>query len=246
MGSYLSSAYWRVPPPSLNPKLLPFLPYLSEGSTQVLHVDESVQLEVRPSNLATTAFIEGRDAGLFTKNPIKKGTIVCALSKDRECKMNDAIVNLEPILMAGTSVEAYEAWNTFKQTYYDIDRVRNLVNIRLTMDRNGAMYYEAIQDIPADGELLRMYGFTTWTLELLDIVTNKNVVGFTRFIDELVKESDGDPFEKKLKTLQQALNNYRSVNKLPYDNLAEYDIMMADRPLQYLGTTLKKFYERTM
>jgi hypothetical protein len=243
MGSYLSSYYRGAPKSRLNPKLIPFIPYLSEASTQVLLADASVQLEVRPSNLTTTAFLEGHDDGLFTKQAIKKGTIVCTGPKEK-CKMNDAIVNLEPILLAVTSVETYDAWNEFKQTYYNIDKVRNLVNVRLIIDKNGAKYYEAIQDISAGGELLRMYGFTTWPFELFDLITNKNIAGFIRFIDELVKESDGDPSEQKLKALQVVLNNYRSVNKIPYSSLAEYDVTMANQSLQYLGAALKKFCER--
>lgn len=178
------------------------IPYLCTVTDDILTVDPTVDLEVQPSKL-NSSFINGRTMGLFTKRSINKGTIIMKLEK--ESMINDGIVDLTDILTAETSGATYNAWNNLKNSYYDIEKISRIVNVRIILDCNNVSYYETIQDIHAGAELLRMYGFTTWPLELLDTLTNRNIAGFIRFINELVDEVTGDPYEDRIRKLHEVL-----------------------------------------
>lgn len=235
-----------APNSQLNSDLSLVIPYICGYIDDVVQIDSTVEFEVRPSTL-DSAFLEGKHMGFFTKKPIPKGTIIMKAMRE-ESKMNDAAVNLEPILQANTSVAMYEAWTNLKKSYYEVDKIKQLVNVRMIVDSRGDPYYETIQDIPADGELLRVYGFTTWILELFDILTNKTVMGFIQFIDELMKEIDGDPYEQKARNLHKALQHYKSIFKhegkknIMQLSLQEYDDKMADQKIEYVGNAIKAFY----
>jgi len=178
--------------------------------------------------------------GLFTKKPIPKGTTI--MKVEEESKMNDGAINLEPILRATSSVATYEAWTNIKKTYYDLEKIKRVANVRMVIDPTVNSFYEALQDIPADGELIRVYGFTTWILELLDILTDKNIVGFIRFIDELIQDIDGDPYENKARQLQKALHQYQTLNPNATLNCKEYDEKMVNEKVNYVGHIIKGLY----
>ena len=103
MGSYLST-----PTTTLNDEIAPVVEYLCGKYNETLSVDPDVKVVVKRSKLHS-AFIEGRHMGLFTKNAITKGTILFSVNDEQECKMNDAVTDLEPILVADTSEKTYQA-----------------------------------------------------------------------------------------------------------------------------------------
>lgn len=233
-------AYWSTPTKSsLTSDIEPILDYLCAKSSETLTVDPDVQLYLRSSKLPS-AFLEGKHKGLFTRKFIPKGTAVLSLEQNSDSKMNDGAVNLEPILRADTSEKTYDAWINMKDTYYDVEKIKNVVNVRIVVDKAGKYYYESIQDIPENGELVRVYGFTTWTLELFGILTNKNIVGFAHFIDVLSKDIAGDPYEERIKTLRKALESYDE--KIFTLNRSEYDNLMKDETLVNVGSKLKQLY----
>jgi hypothetical protein len=198
-----------------------FIPYLCRYSDEPLTVDPDVSLYIRPSELPVR-FIPGRHMGLFARKHIVKGTIIC-YNPDQESKMNDAMIDLGEILSSDTSDRIYEAWMDAKNSYYDIEKAKQDVNVRMITDRNGNIFYETIQDIPINKELLRIYGFTTWVLEIVEILTNKTIVGFAQFVDHLSMTSVGDPCESSVKLLRKALDNYHID-----DIFVNYDIHPSD------------------
>lgn len=222
-----------------------FITYLCRRSDQSLTVDPDVSLYIKHSELPVR-FITGRNMGLFTKKHIVKGTIIC-YKPDEENKMNDAMIDLGEILSSDTSEGIYHAWTSAKNKYYDIEKAKLNVNVRMVMDRDGHMFYETIQDIPVNNELLRIYGFTTWILEILEILTNKTIVGFAHFIDGLSRTSAGDPYESQIKSLRETLNNYGfnaiSIDKSIFTiDRTEYDIMMSSRETVYIGSIIQSLY----
>lgn len=234
MGSYWSTATKS----SITSDITPVLEYLCGKSDNTLSVDPNVKLYVRSSKLPS-AFIEGKHKGLFTRGFIAKGTTILSVEQNTDSKMNDGAVDLEPILRADTSEKTYQAWTNLKDKYYDVEKIKKVVNVRMVVDNNGE-YYEAIQDIPENGELVRVYGFTTWTLELFDILTNKNIVGFAHFIDDLSKSSSGDPYEARINTLRKALESYDK--NIFTTNRIEYDDLMKDETLVYVGKKIQELY----
>lgn len=235
--------YWSTPTKSsITPNtddIEPILDYLCAASSETLTVDPNVKLYVRSSKLPS-ASIEGKHKGLFTKKIIHKGTIVLSLEQNANNNMNDGAVNLEPILRADTSEKTYNAWINMKDTYYDVEKIKNVVNVRIVIDKDDNLYYETIHDIPENGELVIVYGFTTWTLELFDILTNKNIVGFAHFIDFLSKDITDDPCEERIKILRKALELYdQNIFTL---NRSEYDDLMKDETSIYLGTRIRQLY----
>lgn len=228
MGSYLSRTQ-----SSVSLQITPFIPYIVSSVDHELTVDPTVELVIKPSDLAS-AFLEDRNMGLFTRKPITKGTIVYTVPTNEECKMNDGLVDLEPILRATNSTEMYEVWTNLKNSYYDLEKVKRVVNVRMVTDKNGKCYYEAIQDIPADAELLRMYGFTTWPFELFDVLTNKHIIGFIYFINDLAKDVAGDPYEAKIMKLNENLEQYRKGDLLLQLSPSEFDKRMEDTETIYI------------
>lgn len=174
------------------------LPYICGLADHELKVDPSVKLEVRDSTLASS-FLEGRQLGLFAVNSIPKGTCILEVNLDEECKMNDGIVNLQPILRAQNSEEMYQAWMNLQKTYYDMEKIKKVINVRMVSNGSQQLCYETIQDIPAGGELLRVYGFSSWFFEILEIFNNKTMLGFAQFIDDFFKNMSGDPLGNKVR-----------------------------------------------
>lgn len=218
------------------------IPYLCVNINRNLEpeIDPWIELEVLPSTL-DSAFLEGKNMGLFTKDAITTGTIIMKVIRE-EGKMNDGAVDLEPILRASTSMEMYDAWINFSRTYYDLEKIKRVVNVRMVCDSTKTFYYQATQDIPAGEELLRIYGFTTWTLELLDILTNKNIVGFMQFIKELAEDIDGDPYEEKIKKLNRGLCKFRTYDDIMGLTPGEFDTIASSQWTVYLGNTIKVMY----
>jgi len=169
---------------------------------------------------------------------LSKGTIICSSENDISLKMNDGMIDLEPLLLASNSQETYIAWDDMKKKYYDLEKVKEVINVRMVAG-NGT-YFETLCDVPKNTELIRMYGFTTWTLELFDILTNRNIAGFSKFIQELESTSKGDPYEERIRILRIALKSI--IPETDTTNLAEYDEKHSSEPLVFLGTHVQAAY----
>lgn len=229
----------------LNSQILLIKEYLCRATPDDGVIAAGLELEERPSSLPSR-FLNGKHMGLFTKKQIPSGTIISAVVRDAS-KLNDAVINLEDIIGARTSVEMYQAWIKLKDSYYDLEKIKRLVNVRMVMDASGRMFYETIRDVSPDEELLRIYGFTTWFFEILDVYTNKTIMGFIRFVDEFLKDLEGDPFKERVIYLHKALNQYKSLYKYEGKSindlsLEEYDEMMVNENVEYLGDVIKTFY----
>jgi len=224
--------------PTVSNEIEPLIPYLCGTSDNMLTVDPNVELFVQTSTLPS-GFIHGYHKGLFTKTPLTKGTVICGTDNNLSLMSNDGMINLEPLLRASNSQETYTAWVDMKKNYYDLEKAKQVINIRMVSDNNGK-FYETICDVPANSELIRMYGFTTWTLELFNTLTNKNIAGFSKFIQELDGNIVGDPYEKRVSNLRAALATI--VPEIETVDLASYDSIHSSEPLRYLTTNLEAAY----
>jgi len=140
----------------------------------------------------------------------------------------------------------YQALTNMRNTYYDLEKVEKYVNVRMIAgNKFKNYYYEAIKDIPAGGELIRLYGFTTWTLELFEILTNKNIVGFAHFINDLLETTAGDPYEYRIELLHKCLSQYgiKDIFKVDRD---KYDKMMKSESILYIGEKIMKLYNQQL
>jgi len=215
----------------------PYIPYIHVIKPGKLSLNPYIELETKSSTLPSE-FIRGKQYGLFTKNFIKQNTII--MKVDQTCMMNDGMVNLQLIISADTSRKAYKAWNNLRENYYDIKKVEKIINVRMVEDDTGACYYESIVDIPAGGELLRMYGFTTWIFEMFDLLTNKNISGFAKFVHELHQYSSGDPHESRIEKLDRGLQNM--LIDYNWGNLSVYDHDCENNKIVSMGSIVKMAY----
>ncbi|CAH6419270.1 Hypothetical protein HVR_LOCUS470 [uncultured virus] len=224
--------------PSVNDEIAPFIPYLVSSSSIPVSVDPNVKLEVRPSTMES-GFIEGYHNGLFSKYSLKKGTIICQADNNISRMMNDAMVNLEPVLRSSTSVQLYDSLTHMKNTYNDLSKAQSTINVNMLGASNGT-FFQTIKDVPAGGELMRMYGFSTWTLELFEIINNHNVAGFAKFITELKDNLKGDPYEIRAANLHAMMKNmFPDMYEV---SLERYDEQIKSQPLTYVGKEIEKGY----
>jgi hypothetical protein len=228
---------------SLNEELIPFLPYIYSFRDDVLSVDPDVILVNKPSNLPS-AFIEGRSNGAFCEKFIPKGTVILKGLQDKEAPFNDGAIDLRPLLQANNSEEAYQAWKLMKNCYYDINKFEETINTIMVSDINGNMFFETIKDVPVGTELVRVYGFTSWTLELLDLLTDKNWLGFAHFIDELSTNICDDPYEQRIKILRDTFSTL-CPNFVTLDR-TEYDLVFKDKPTQKFNKTFMMIFSMKM
>jgi hypothetical protein len=184
----------------------PLISYICGVSSEILQVDSSVEIEIRTSTLSS-GFIKGKHRGLFTKKFLPAKTIISEVDMNNLCMMNDGLVDLEAILRAQTSRQLYDALQQLYESYYDIEKAKQVINVRMVIDsQSSKKYYQTIQDIPMDGELFRAYGFTSWIFELSEILTHHNLIGFAKFVRELKDQISGDPLEFKVYHLDQILS----------------------------------------
>ena len=223
-------------------KLFKFVPYIAAVSDMGLIVDLEVDIVVKESKLKSE-FVKERNMGVFTNKKILNGTIILPLTYNIESKINDGVANLNEILRASNSVEMYNAWDNFYNSYYDIEKVKKNINVRLILDKYNNNYYQAIMDIPANGELLRFYGFTTWPFELLHIFTNKTIVGFISFINHFASIVKSDPNGVNIKLLQSACIRYTSTNNIISIIPSIYDFLIQSHSTFLVGPTILSYYQ---
>lgn len=213
------------------------MPYIGRRSKETVIFNENIskQLEVRKSQL-NSKFIEGKDEGLFTKTYIPKGTIVLNANDPLCLKMNDVMINLEGVIDAKTSKDLYNALIDLESNYYNVQKASLNVNMRMLGAPTG-VYYETIQDIPPNTELTRMYGYTTWTLELFDILTTHNIYGFVKYIHELKNRTHNDLYATKILLLDSCFDNYDKT--LSVD---AFDSQTTGLELKNIGNEVKNYY----
>lgn len=120
--------------------------------------------------------------GLFTRQFIPAGTPLMTVNLTETCLMNDAMVNLTAVLAAADNISMYEALIQLHTHYYDDPASK--VNVVMATDTHNRVMYCAKIDIPADTELVRMYGFETWISELLPLMGPDTIAGFATFVKE--------------------------------------------------------------
>lgn len=215
-----------------------FTPYIYRRAKGILKVDPDVKLEVKASSILST-FTKDKHLGLYTQHPIQKDTIVCAIDDDLSGMINDGVVNLEPLIEADTSKKYYRAWVNFEKTYYNLSKAKKLVNVRVVAD-DVSIYYETIKDIPRGRELTQMYGFTLWIFELFDLLTNRNLAGFVKFINKFAHRYSGDLLVKRINILNETLARF--VPDIHNIKLSHYDAIEKDSPLRYIGYDVESLY----
>lgn len=230
---------FTTPPKSIKSEIIPIAPYVCATTNRKIIVSSDISLVLRPSKLSTT-FIEGKNMGVFTEKFIPNRTIIMTFASDpiMAHKFNDAAMDLTSILQGDTSEKAYQAWMNTKKSYYNLENIKQVINVRLLGNViDEIIGHETIQDIPADTELTRIYGFTAWVLELSKMVTNKNIVGFAQFVNYLMNSIDSDPHEDKIKNLHVVLSQYGIKDIFTIDR-NEYDESMRDEPMVNVGDEL--------
>jgi hypothetical protein len=210
--------------PSNQERIVSCLKFMMGEVSYPLEVDRTLVLRVDKSTLPSL-FISERANGLFCTSDIKEGTVIMKVRPTSPCIMNDGMVDLNEILLAQTSMAMYNAWWNLYLSYYNVDHAVVRVNVKMVRDSNHTVYYHAMKDIPIGTELVRMYGFTTWIMELFDIMTNKTIVGFARFVDEFSRDLVGDPYVEKIHALREALIKL-GINNIFTLDLREYDTTM--------------------
>lgn len=168
-------------------------------------INADVKLSIRNTTIKSP-FVDNKRRGIFADKSIPAYTYVMKLEK--ESLVNDGVVNLKHIINAQNNVEMYNAWNTLFHTYYTMSKIKRVINVRMVKYNNDT-YLQTISNVPVGSELLRLYGFTTWPFEILDILTHRTVVGFAYFIDKLtttLATTKSDPLYDKIVLLNEALH----------------------------------------
>jgi hypothetical protein len=186
----------------MEPEHIAYLPFISLMLDQPLVVDNDIELDVRDTSMGTV-FSKGKSDGLFTLKRIPKGTIIMVVGD--ESKINDGIVDLGPILRAATNIEMYQELTNLRKSYYDMEKMKRIINVRMVCDGN-KFYYQAITDIDANSELLRVYGFTSWVFEIFGIIDDRTIGGYVKFVKELSENIKGDPLEKRIRKMVDMFN----------------------------------------
>jgi hypothetical protein len=150
----------------------------------ILSVDPYVSLIIRESELLSE-FFENKNMGLFTERHISKGVVVYKEDPNKWTMFNDGIINLNELLQADTSEKMYQALIHMMESYNDRNNINN-INTKMLIACNG-IFYITTKEIPAETELFIAYGVIRWILyHLYDILTNKNIVGFGHFVNDII------------------------------------------------------------
>ena len=189
------------------PQLASFMPYICAPVSGVLQVDPTIKLTLQPSMLSTT-FLPECNLGLFTISPIPKDTIILPQFGEQEAPFNDAMVDLTNLIKARTSREMYQAWKEMQTNYYDLPRIQERVNVRMVVDSRGRMFYQTMKDIPGNTELLRIYGFTSWILIVLELLTKRNLAGYAQLVLDLERTERGDPIFPRIQIMAETLRRF--------------------------------------
>ena len=213
------------------------LPYICRLSRLPLVVDKNINLVIKTSSIPSS-LPKDYNQGVFTTKHIRAGTIIMKVDYHNS-KINDGVVNLDHILTATTNEDTYHAWKSLWKSYYDLNKIKKVINVCMITDGK-ELFYAAIQDIPAGTELFRLYGFSTWPLELFDTITSKNILGFGKFIQELLPTLTSDPNEKKIHCIYRTIITILNISHINITtNLTLHDIDIADNDTVNMGVILK-------
>ena len=118
--------------------------------------------------------------GVFSKENIKKDTILMEHGNPKIVKMNDPLFKYSNVLHANTPEKLVDALFHARDSYYDILKACEKINVCLASN-NGKMFYIANKDIYIGEQLFRVYGFEAWLFELQNCLTSDNVEGYYDF-----------------------------------------------------------------
>ena len=136
-------------------------------------------LQIRESTF--TKFPKNCNKGVFATKNIPKDTKLADYFEENAVMINDALMNLGPILEARTSQEMYDALTTTRETYYDAEKAAKYLNVGLSPMWGDNV---ALRDIAQDEELFRVYGFPSWLVEIATrgILTLATLPGFVFWV----------------------------------------------------------------
>lgn len=150
--------------------------------------------------------------GIFTADPIPKGSFIRQQLLHRA---NDGVINLQPLLDADTSQDAFKAWHIVYNGYHNFDVIAQRTNIRAIgqiYPNNGVNtlvydYYEVMTDIPVGGELLCYRGIGYWLIHaMISLSTRATLAGHIKFVDLAINQCH--PIEQAF--LQETLKMFRT------------------------------------
>jgi hypothetical protein len=147
------------------------------------------------------------------------------------------------------SEKFYQEWRRAQKLYSDIEKLQEVNVIKIT-DKDFYQYYKSTKNINAGDELLRLNEFLESPFILLRSVTNKTIVGFAQFINEIILEDDQfknnqlennefkeDRLREKIKILHYVLS------KIKFPDLGiDFDIFNCSS----IFTIEKKFFDKIM
>ena len=181
---------------------------------------------VAPSTLTKTQFLPNKNMGLHTVSELPKDTLFTLDYEQEGTKMNDPMIDLTAVIQSSNSDQLYIALSDMYNNYYDLERVKQMVNVRIVMDSSKTSCYQAIKDIPAGGELLRIYGFATWLFEIFDLLTAANLAGYAKFLLEFQQKEPNDSFARRVAVTLDVLRKSNLRNYMVDDiiDMSKYEL----------------------
>ena len=183
MGNLISTPYEQ--------EFRPLIPYLME-TPGIGNVNLNTPTCIKQSNIVNAG------DGLFAEEAIPKNTFFIRAGTYKSMKTNDSMIDLTDIRLAQTSEKLYQALKNTSSNYYVLERAQEKVNVIIAI-YNGENYFKTIKNVKKDEELVRMYGFSTWLLEIFPLLTWDNLSGYQRFVEEYHQYTGGkDPLDFKM------------------------------------------------
>lgn len=207
------------------PKYLQTIKFISKNIKRKPIITNNISLFIDNSCISTL-FINNENKGLFTNEFISKGTILFDQTNIYSKMMNDPMINLNDLYNSVDSLSYYTTWTNMYNRYHNINIIKDCVNIRMLI-HNDHRYYQALRDIQPGEELVKMYGFTTWIVNNIKLLTNKNICGFLYFIKDILPEIKGAPFYDKILNFNKLILNSlfdKSIYELDIHKILSYYI----------------------
>jgi lysyl-tRNA synthetase class II len=135
--------------------------------------------------------------GLFSNENIKKGTILMEFNDSKVTKMNDPLFKYSNILNSDTPEKLTKELFDASDSYYDILKAYEKINVCLATNNNGIKFYVANKDIAIGDQLFRVYGFEAWLFELWNCLTIDNVEGYYDFLTYILEEEQVNTYNEE-------------------------------------------------
>lgn len=192
-----------------------------------------VELQVGLTKL-TTPFVVGKNQGLFTMQAINANIDLDLTHHPDRNKINDPIVDLQPMLDATNNQMMYTALRQLKVNYYEQCLVSDQLNVISVMPTNcddaRSYIYRTLRAIQPGEELLRAYSLDVWLILIFDeLVTNYTMWGYAKFLTELDDQDYSNDYYQD--RLQQILTEIELLLNITESDLAETTLSSVDQQL---------------